>query len=456
MGLTLKIENLTTLPDGGPLSVRATGTRGLDIGRDSYLDWTLPDQGRFISSKHCEVRHRDGAYWLNDVSTNGTFLYGNDKRVQSPYRMKNGDRLVIGQYIVAVEIDGDEEAYAQGPDTADYGAAPDNVWAAADAPPPPIDPRELMPQKQRPAHADPMDWFIDIPQVETPAPRAKPAAPAAFDSWDSPQAPAASAPASSHNRDEGWRQPAARAPEPPAAEPRRPQPEPAMRAAPLAPAEPTGGGVTSAQGPFRRTGADETRGGDAGEFRRHLARGAGIPPDAFGNRTNAELAELLGSMVRILADELRALLIARAETKGIVRSSNQTMIQAIDNNPFRFSPTAADALKIIFGPATTSYLDGPKALDQSFRDLKNHQLATFAAMQQAIKIMLEDFDPATIDKSVETDRGIGAMMGSRKTRLWDTFVTKWQAKSTQHGDGFVDTFMVLFAKCYDQASRKVR
>ena len=38
-----------------------------------HLDWTLPDPTRFISGKHCEVRYRDGGYWLHDVSTNGTF-----------------------------------------------------------------------------------------------------------------------------------------------------------------------------------------------------------------------------------------------------------------------------------------------------------------------------------------------------------------------------------------------
>src|SRR5580765_2025771 len=108
MGLTLTIENESSLPDGGPLSVRVTGKRGLDIGRDSHLDWTLPDPTRFISSKHCEVRYRDGGYWLHDVSTNGTFLNGSDGRMKAPHRLRNGDRVTIGQYIVAVELDGEE------------------------------------------------------------------------------------------------------------------------------------------------------------------------------------------------------------------------------------------------------------------------------------------------------------------------------------------------------------
>ena len=62
MGLTLTIENETSLPDGGPLSVSVAGKRGLDIGRDQHLDWTLPDPTRCISAKQvlkgAKVNHR--------------------------------------------------------------------------------------------------------------------------------------------------------------------------------------------------------------------------------------------------------------------------------------------------------------------------------------------------------------------------------------------------------------
>ena len=77
--LRLSIENVDRLPDGGPLRIEVKG-RGLDLGRDAHLDWTLPDPGRTVSGKHCEIRFRDGGYWLHDVSTNGTFLDGAEIR----------------------------------------------------------------------------------------------------------------------------------------------------------------------------------------------------------------------------------------------------------------------------------------------------------------------------------------------------------------------------------------
>ena len=84
--------------------------RGLDLGRDAHLDWTLPDPSRTVSSKHCEIRFRDGSYWLHDVSTNGTYVNGAQFRLDAPYLLRDGDRLNIGPYVIAVEVEGQAAA----------------------------------------------------------------------------------------------------------------------------------------------------------------------------------------------------------------------------------------------------------------------------------------------------------------------------------------------------------
>src|SRR6476660_3604098 len=104
MTLRLSIENVARLPDGGPIRIEEKG-RGLDLGRDSHLDWSLPDPSRSISGKHCEIRYRDGGYWLHDVSTNGTFVNGADQRMRGPHRLRSGDRFIIGHYIIGVALD---------------------------------------------------------------------------------------------------------------------------------------------------------------------------------------------------------------------------------------------------------------------------------------------------------------------------------------------------------------
>ena len=110
MPINLQLVNETTLPDGGPVSYQLNGKRGIDIGRAAHLDWTLPDPTRYISSKHCEIRYQDDGYWLYDVSTNGTFLNGAEQRMRSPHKLRNGDRFMLGHYVVAVTIDDAEQS----------------------------------------------------------------------------------------------------------------------------------------------------------------------------------------------------------------------------------------------------------------------------------------------------------------------------------------------------------
>jgi type VI secretion system protein ImpI len=137
----------------------------------------------------------------------------------------------------------------------------------------------------------------------------------------------------------------------------------------------------------------------------------------------------------------------------MVRSSNQTMVQALDNNPLKFAPTAADALKIMFGPRTSGYLDAPRALEQSFKDLKLHQVQTYAAMQQALRLLVADLSPEAIEEATDSDRGIAALLGSRKAKLWDVYAARWHARTDPHEDGIVDAFMLYFAEAYERGGK---
>jgi type VI secretion system protein ImpI len=171
MVLRFNIENEPNLPDGGPVSFTVTGRRSVDIGRDRHLDWTLPDPARMISGKHCEVHFREGGYWLHDVSTNGTFLNGADQRIRGPHRLRDGDRLTIGHYIIGVSLE--DEAGGHPPDREAQQHAPlvqqhadyQELWAADRDVPPPIDPQQLKKPREaaRPVNPEFLDWAASVP-----------------------------------------------------------------------------------------------------------------------------------------------------------------------------------------------------------------------------------------------------------------------------------------------------
>ena len=496
MGLTLTIENQTSLPDGGPLSVSIQGKRGIDIGRDQYLDWTLPDPSRFISGKHCEVRWHDGGYWLHDISTNGTFLDGADSRLKQPHRLRNGDRFAVGHYIIVATVD--DEGSEVGPKAALADSSPsyEDLWNPVGEVAPPIDPKQLKaPRDLRPVRPDFLDWAIDVPNPDTSPPPAPPSGSPRSDrgptSWDASPPPAT----------DDWAQGTPRPPPPepqvvPVPSPRRPvwvstEPEGPWASPPVPPAYPeaaantlaaaqalaasAAGTPVPAEPPLydrgaeapRREGARQTASAGSApidaaqaaamrDFVRLFARGAGLPEDILAARDPAELAEQLGQLMRLITENMKQLLEARQTAKRLARSSNQTMVQALNNNPLKFAPSTEDALRIMFGPQTRSYLDARRALTQSFDDLKSHQVRTFSAMQQALRLILGEFDPDVIENTSTGVRGLAAVVGSRKARLWDIYVARWQARTQSHADGLLSAFMNYFADCYDHDEDRVR
>jgi type VI secretion system protein ImpI len=77
-------------------------------------------------------------------------------------------------------------------------------------------------------------------------------------------------------------------------------------------------------------------------------------------------------------------------------------------------------------------------------------------MQQALGMIVADLDPEAIENSIEADRGLSGMIGSRKARLWDAYVSRFQAKTRGQDGGLVDVFMQYFAECYDRGGTRNR
>lgn len=94
----------------GESSLREFAGCGGTIGRARDNDWVLPDEKRFVSSRHALVDFQGGAYYLVDTSRNGVYINGSDAAVGRghPQRLFNGDRMRLGEYEVEVELVADE------------------------------------------------------------------------------------------------------------------------------------------------------------------------------------------------------------------------------------------------------------------------------------------------------------------------------------------------------------
>ncbi|RWK52294.1 type VI secretion system-associated FHA domain protein TagH [Mesorhizobium sp.] len=152
MFIRLQINNVVSLPAGMSTGYSARD-RSFEIGREA-CDWTLPDPDKFISARHCEVRYQAGAFWLHDISRNGTFINGSTQRMAGPHRLGQGDRLLIGRYVVLVSID--DERAATGHPRSSHGSTQRQMPVATGRPLDFADQPFFEPGEQRPGQRAPV------------------------------------------------------------------------------------------------------------------------------------------------------------------------------------------------------------------------------------------------------------------------------------------------------------
>ena len=497
MTLALTITNVEKLDNGVP--TRLTLDRhGALIGRSPQADWSLPDPQLGISSSHCDIDYRDSLYVLTDHSTNGTYVNGRPDRLAAPYPIVDGDEILIGPYRILARLDEVAAAKAAPPpppesqwkgweshggqalptspaEADSWGAPPPQAaisgggamsanWAAPSAQTPPTD--SSVWATPEPAAAPPSAWSSPV----TPPP----ADPSASDVWgklaDGNQvdwarggfgaeppalapapahdpfglAPPTGAPAATPAKDpfglsapagaqaETWGAPAPAAPTPPAhtqAPPARTQaPPPAPRPAP-----------SPAQG---------------GEWVAFLS-GAGLGPADVRAPANEAMAAA-GDLLRRLIAGMVVMLEARARAKAQLGAQG-TALSFEGNNPLKFARAPDKALAQLLSPAERGFMPADRAVEDAFRDLQAHQMATLGAMQGALAATLARFSPQAIRERAES-RGLLAKIipAAREAELWKAYEREFEGVARGSDEAFMDVFAREFRQAYEKAAAEMK
>jgi len=101
--LTLSLEDMSSLPNGAPLSV-VVGREKFSVGRHEDRDWVLPDPSRQISRHHFDIEFITDAFYAIDRSAMGTRLVSTGDAIKGPHALQDGDILQIGQYRIIVQF----------------------------------------------------------------------------------------------------------------------------------------------------------------------------------------------------------------------------------------------------------------------------------------------------------------------------------------------------------------
>lgn len=222
--------------------------------------------------------------------------------------------------------------------------------------------------------------------------------------------------------------------------PARPQaaPPPPPRPAPPASPPPAAAGVA-----------------DAAAMRAFLA-GAGLGAMRLSDAEATRLLNEAGRAFRALVAGLQEALATRAEIKEELDVS-RTMIGATSNNPLKLELTVDEGVVAMLRHPGPGFLPPVDAINQGFRDVQAHQMATMAAMHLALRRLLEKFDPDALARRMDQTSLISALMpGARKSKYWEVYCDFYASIAGDAESEFHEFFTREFSKAYEEQARKLK
>lgn len=155
-----------------------------------------------------------------------------------------------------------------------------------------------------------------------------------------------------------------------------------------------------------------------------------------------EMSSIINETVTRLIDLLRA----RTAIKNELRVQH-TMIQMTDNNPLKFSATAADALKVMFSKDRTAFMRPAEAIQDSFDDVSDHQVAVLTGMNAAYETMLNHFNPENLKRHINVG---DSLLGNKNAKNWSAFEQYYKSLKGDYEATYNKLFGEDFARSYER------
>jgi type VI secretion system protein len=401
-----------------------------------------------VSSKHCVIKYVDGRYFVTDNSTNGVELIVAGIRLGrgNSESLLNGEVMKIGDYEISVRIDIDDAPLC-GFDGASIGTAHsfDALMAATTSTAP--NANEL-PSLSSPWEGSVQGTAPDLLDFLTPV-----------------GVPAATRPDHLPGEQHDFRPPSVSIPPP------------------LVDTPMTAGGanvipadwdvVFQAPTPAAHHQTDDkcldsahtvaasesiptpAANVNSSTLLAAFLRGAGLEKLRLDDSHMQTHMELIGRSYRRMVEGLIDILRARSSLKGEFRLQ-QTLIRPLENNPLKFAPNADEALLLLLRPDNQAFMAPDQAIDDSFDDLRAHQLAVMAGVEASITALLKRFEPARLEARMGDTGAVSRLFGSRQAQCWQRFTELYAAISQEAEDDFPELFGREFGRAYEQHSARSR
>jgi len=390
----------------------------LTIGRGDDAGWQIDDPEKFVSRQHCVISEQNGQFTVTDASSGGLFIDGANTPLGpgNLVQLEHGMRLRMGDYVVRVELGpgaaptGTVAPKTQKPSTS-AGFEDDDFFSMKSDPVETRDRPDTLPDpfEGSGALATGIGAGVD-PDQETAPPQLDDVF--TLDPVASPREPLAGA-------DPGAADPVKQPPI---------EPVPEVRTAQLSP--------------------------EQSDLLAAFFSGLGISEDIIPDANQPAEMRAIGKRFRLLVDGMINLLRSRARERQNVRVA-QTIIGAQDVNPLKFLASTDEALAALITARGKGYLDPDAAIEAAFRDLADHQVRTWSALQTSLRRMIDKFDPEAIEKEMEKTGLLEAMLsGGKNAKLWQLYEERYQEIAKAAEDRFLGEVGSDFRDAYEQNVRK--
>jgi predicted component of type VI protein secretion system len=186
---------------------------------------------------------------------------------------------------------------------------------------------------------------------------------------------------------------------------------------------------------------------------RPFLTGLGLAPRQQIPLTQGEL-ESMGRMTRIALQGLLQAVHSAAVSRQEVRAEDHTTVEPREMNPLRMDSSIETKLYYLFGgqAAGAGFMPPERAVAQVVSELTSHQQAMGEAVREAVKGVLQDFDPDALKARL---LGGGARL-FESARAWDAFVREHAQQKGEQDEKVQRLLDRHFAQAYVKALMRVK
>ena len=160
------------------------------------------------------------------------------------------------------------------------------------------------------------------------------------------------------------------------------------------------------------------------------------------------------TLIRRCISSVMDVLSSRRKVKSQLKLDN-TVIKSEQNNPLKVSASADDAIERMFTKSSNVYLSPEQALIEAFQDIGDHQVAMMAATLQVYQQVVDQFEPAEIEKRLPKSKNAGGLF-TGKRKLWEEYTEQYDTIAANGAENVHEAFLHEFSAIYSDQLLKLK